>query len=442
MDIDLAHKYDRPVPRYTSYPTAPHFDASVTSETYAEWLAAQDPSATASVYLHVPFCDTLCWFCGCQTKIVQRYAPVAGYLDILAKEIDLVAQHLPARFRVNHVHWGGGSPTLLSPADWERMSGLLRERFDFTDNVSHAVELDPRETTEAYVDALGTAGVNRVSIGIQDFDPKVQEAINRYQSFAQTSQVVDWLRRHGIECINFDLMYGLPHQDTEHVLATIDQALRLKPSRVALFGYAHVPWMRSHQRMIDEAALPGAEARWEQAEQAAERLVAAGYMRIGFDHFSRPGDGLASALHERRLKRNFQGYTDDASTLLLGFGASSIGRFPQGYVQNLSDVRPYARAINAGQLPVDRGRVLTEEDHWRATVIEDLLCYMTAELGSYRPALDDCLARLEPLVDDGICSIRDGRVEITESARPLMRMVAAAFDSYLGSGSGRHARAV
>lgn len=442
MDAELAIKYDRPVPRYTSYPTAPHFDASVTADVYADWLSAQDPALPASLYLHVPFCDTLCWFCGCQTKIVQRYAPVASYLDTLAREIDMVARHLSECFTVGHVHWGGGSPTLMSPADWARMSGLLRERFDFSDDVSHAVELDPRETSEAYVAALGAAGVNRVSIGIQDFDPVVQDAINRHQSFEQTRQVVEWLRGHGIEAINFDLMYGLPHQDADHVLATIDQALRLAPRRVALFGYAHVPWMRSHQRMIDEDALPGAEARWSQAQLAAERLVDAGYVRIGFDHFAKPGDGLATALTEGRLRRNFQGYTDDASLLLIGLGASSIGKLPQGYVQNTSSVRQYAKAIDAGRLPIERGRALSGEDRRRAGIIEELLCYMAAELGIDQPVPDGSLERLEPLMQDGICSLRDGRVEIDEAARPLMRLVAAAFDGYLGEGPGRHARAV
>jgi oxygen-independent coproporphyrinogen-3 oxidase len=369
MNTHLAIKYDRPVPRYTSYPTAPHFDDSVTASLYADWLGAQDNSNAASIYLHVPFCDTLCWFCGCQTRIVRRYAPVADYLNALTAEIDLVARHLPARFRVGHVHWGGGSPTLLSPADWARMSAHLRARFDFTDGVSHAVELDPRETTEAYVAALRAAGVNRVSIGIQDFDPAVQRAINRHQSLDQTRRVVDWLRDHGIAKVNFDLMYGLPHQDVGHLLATVDIALRLEPRRVALFGYAHVPWMRAHQRLIDADALPGAEARWAQAERAADRLVEAGFVRIGFDHFARSGEGLATAFAEGRLRRNFQGYTDDASPLLIGLGASSIGKLPQGYVQNVTSVRRYARDVCERRLPVARGRALTAADRRRAAII-------------------------------------------------------------------------
>lgn len=442
MDAKTAVKYDRPVPRYTSYPTAPNFDESVTGNTYADWLSGQDLSRQASLYLHVPYCDTLCWFCGCHTKIVQRYAPVASYLKSLSAEIDLIARHLPGRLKVGHVHWGGGSPTLVSPKDWWRMARTLEDRFDIADDAAVSVELDPRETTEEYIAVIAEAGVNRVSIGVQDFNPKVQRAINRIQPLDGTRRVADWLRHHGIEQMNVDLMYGLPHQTVGHVLDTIDKALTLDPQRVSLFGYAHVPWMKSHQKLIEESALPDAETRWAQAEAAAERLVAEGYVRIGFDHFAKPEDKLVSAFDEGRLRRNFQGYTDDDAPILIGLGASAIGRLPEGYIQNTSSTRQYASALAEGRLPVVRGHALTIEDRRRGAIIEKLMCYMAVEIDQGDPSIQYSLDQLTPLVQDGICRIHDGTIEIDPEARPLVRLVAAAFDGYLGGGPGRHARAV
>ena len=261
MLSNLAKKYDLRVPRYTSYPTAPHFTEAVGDAAYGEWLGALDEGAPVSLYFHIPFCDTLCWFCGCYTKIVNRYQPVADYLESLLLELDLVAERLGGRHSARHLHWGGGSPTLLTPDDWRRMLDAIRARFEVADDAEIAVELDPRETTEAYVAALAAGGVNRVSIGVQDFHPEVQAAVNRIQPFEVTQRVIGWMRAHGIDAVNMDLLYGLPHQTEARVVDMVDLAVSLGPQRLALFGYAHVPWMKKHQRLIDENALPDADQR-------------------------------------------------------------------------------------------------------------------------------------------------------------------------------------
>jgi oxygen-independent coproporphyrinogen III oxidase len=449
MPVELSEKYDLRVPRYTSYPTAPHFAPDVDSESYRAWLATLDPATALSLYLHIPFCDQMCWFCGCHTKIVGRYEPISAYLDAVHREIELVADALPERFVVRHAHWGGGSPTMLRPADWLALTGALRRYFDVAPGAELAVELDPRDATEAYVAALAEAGVNRASIGVQDFDADVQAAINRIQPFEVVERVVGWLRRHGIWGLNLDLMYGLPRQTEAKVLAMVEAAVQLAPSRVALFGYAHVPWMKAHQRLIDEAELPGAVERLRQFSTAALRLQQAGYRPVGLDHFARPADGLAAALDDGRLHRNFQGYTTDEAPVLLGLGASAIGTLPQGYVQNAAPLAEYRRAVAAGRLATARGVALTADDRLRRAVIERLMCELAVDLaavcrehGADRDALAAERQRLGPLADDGLVILEDGRVSVTEAGRPFVRIVAAAFDAYLSRAAGRHSRAV
>jgi len=445
----LIERYDLRVPRYTSYPTAPHFSETVDGEVYRGWLASLDPATPLSLYMHIPFCDTMCWFCGCYTKIVNRYEPVSGYLATIRDEVGLVADALPGRFAVRHLHWGGGSPTILQAADWLAMVGWLRGRFDIAPDAELAVELDPRDTTEDYVVALAAAGVNRASIGVQDFDPEVQTAVNRIQPFEVVERVCGWLRRHGISAINLDLMYGLPHQTVDRVARMVDLALALNPSRLALFGYAHVPWMKSHQRLIDEAALPGARERWRQNEAAAARLVEAGYRPVGLDHFARADDRLAASLSNGRLRRNFQGYTTDDAPVLLGLGASAIGQLPHGYVQNTAPLQAYAGAIADGRLPTARGLALTADDRLRAEVIERLMCDLEVNVEAvcrdhHMPvaALDGAFEQLQPLADDGIITIDGRRIRITGVGRPFVRLAAAAFDAYLARGGVRHSRAI
>ena len=448
MTSNLAESYDLRVPRYTSYPTAPHFSDAVGPELYGKWLDSLTPDVDLSLYFHIPFCDSMCWFCGCYTKIVNKYKPISDYLDVLLKEIDLVADNVSADVPVKHLHWGGGSPTMLTGGDWMRSIERIRQRFSVADDAEIAVEMDPRDTTQDYVRDLAEAGVNRTSIGVQDFHPEVQSKINRDQPFDVTQRVVEWLAKHGIKNLNMDLMYGLPHQTTDRVIEMVDLAVTLKPQRVALFGYAHVPWMRAHQKLMDEAALPGTAERWEQCSAASARLVAAGYVAVGLDHFARPDDFMATALRDGSLRRNFQGYTVDTAPVLLGMGASAIGSLRQGYVQNTLPLRDYARAIESGQFATARGIELSADDIMRAGIIERLMCDLHVNLGeaagggSAHAKFADELAQLKRLETDGIISIAGDDISVTETGRPFVRLVAAAFDTYLQSGKAKHSRAV
>jgi len=450
MSDALLAKYDTRIPRYTSYPTAPHFHPGVGATAYGGWLGQLAPDVPLSLYLHIPFCDSLCWFCGCHTRITRRYAPIGSYLEILLQEVDLVASRLGGRRPVCHVHLGGGTPTILRPADLEYLFARLRVAFDVLPDADIAIECDPRGLDPQVPACLAAAGVNRASLGLQDIHPEVQKAVNRVQSLAETCAVAEALREAGIDSINVDLMYGLPHQTEARVLASVDAVLRhLEPQRIALFGYAHVPWMKKHQGLIDTAALPDASARFAQFMAAAERLQAAGYDWIGLDHFALPDDSLAVAARAGRLHRNFQGYTTDDAPVRLGFGPSAIGMLSQGFVQNAVPMHAYRNAVADGCLPVVRGLAIDDEDRLRSAVIERLMCDLTVDLGAQcrafgRPAghFDAALAALGEMEADGLV-VRDGaRVTVTPRGRPFLRNACAAFDAYLVPGEARHARAI
>lgn len=450
VDAALLAKYDGlRVPRYTSYPTAPHFTPDVNADVYGGWLEAMDLSRSGSLYLHIPFCHQMCWYCGCHTKIVARYAPIAEYLGHLRREIAMVADRIPGRLAVRHIHFGGGTPTMMAPEDVGPLFDLMRSRFDVAADAELAIEIDPRTLTAEMAVALGRAGVNRASLGVQDFDPTVQEAINRVQPRETTEQALGWLRDAGIDNVNLDLMYGLPHQSVESVARSAEIALELAPDRLSVFGYAHVPWMKTHQKKIDESVLADTLGRWEQFAAIADTLDAAGYRAIGLDHFARPGDELAIQQEEGRLGRNFQGYTTDDAEVLLGFGASSIGALPQGYVQNAVPFDQYATAIEEGRLPTAKGIALTDDDRLRRDLIMRLMCDLSVDAGAVAKAhgqeeslFDAELADMADLVADGVAVIEGRRVHVPEAARPLMRIVAARFDTHLASGAGRHSRAV
>jgi oxygen-independent coproporphyrinogen III oxidase len=436
--LSLAEKYDRPVPRYTSYPTAPHFSDAVGESEYRTWLSDLNPDEPLSLYIHVPFCASMCWFCGCNTKVVARYTPIAKYVGFVLEEMALLAAALPQRMKVAHVHWGGGSPTMLVPQDWQRMVREIHRHFDLTEDAELAVELDPRTATEDYVAELAKAGVSRVSIGVQDFDPKVQEAINRIQPYDMTADVVGWLRGSGITAINMDLMYGLPHQTVATVVDQVDLAVSLNPQRIALFGYAHVPWMKTHQKQIDDAVLPDGKERWAQFEAARSRLLELGYVAVGFDHFAAADDPLVQG----KIARNFQGYTSDQAETLIGIGASSIGSMGAGYVQNEPSMGRYETAISGGHLPIAKGRALTDEDRARRDVINKLMCDLSVDLGPDATAYVAEVEQLGSMVSDGLVEIDGSRITITEAGRPFARVAASAFDTYLGGGTGRHSKAV
>ena len=446
---DLRCKYDRPVPRYTSYPTAPHFHDGIGPDAYGDWLSRLAPETPLSLYLHIPYCDSLCWFCGCHTKVTRRYAPLAAYAKTLLREIELVAARLPGRSPVRHIHWGGGSPTLLAPADMRRVASALRAVFEVPSKAEFAVEVDPRGLADNSIEALVEIGVNRVSLGVQDIHPQVQRAINRDQPFAVTQDCLRRLRAAGLDAVNCDLMYGLPHQDTARVLATAEAVASLEPDRIALFGYAHVPHMKRHQRLIPEDALPGGATRLAQSRAAADRLRTLGYRPVGLDHFARPDDPLAHAAAAGRLHRNFQGYTNDPCEALLGFGASAIGKLPQGFVQNAVPIGQYRRAIGDGRLATARGVAFAGEDRLRAAVIERIMCDLEVDLDrvsaafgtAFAPDDREC-ARLAELAEDGLIDTTGPHLTVTETGRPFVRQVAAVFDRYLRGSTARHARAI
>ena len=449
MESQILARYNRPVPRYTSYPTAPHFTPAIGAADYRRWLTAVSVDTPLSLYVHIPFCDTLCWFCGCHTKIVRRYEPVARYLDLLIQELELLATALGPGHTLGHLHFGGGSPTILQADDVARFLGRLRSDFSLSPNAEFAVEIDPRDITNAQIDAWAAAGMNRVSLGVQDLDPTVQAAINRHQSLAETAAVVARCRQAGVTGVNIDLMYGLPHQTVAGVIDTARQILTLAPDRLALFGYAHVPWMKKHQRLIPEASLPDTHERLRQSEAARDVLLTYGYQAIGLDHFARPDDPLALAQAAGRLNRNFQGYTTDCAEVLLGVGASAIGALPQGYVQNEPDLRRYAATLASGSLPVVRGIAIDDEDRLRRAVIERLMCDLAVDLpaicAGFGMPLDHfaSLARdLDAVAADGLIRFNGDRLELTEKGRPFLRSVCTLFDSYLQAGQARHSRVV
>ncbi len=447
MTSTPAARLSQSVPRYTSYPTAPHFHAGIADDTAHAWLRALPPEEPVSLYLHIPFCDRLCWFCACHTKQTRQYAPVTAYLEALLCEIATVGALIKAP--VKAIHFGGGSPTMLAPRDMERLGKALKEAFDCTPDLSLSVEMDPNDMDEARFDALAAIGMSRASLGIQDFDPAVQEAINRIQSFEDTAHVVESVRARGVASVNLDLLYGLPHQTLEGVGRTIHQTLSLRPDRLALFGYAHVPWFKKHQTMIDDASLPDAAARIEQAQEARRIILAAGYRAIGIDHFALPGDSLAIAAGTDRLRRNFQGYTDDSCESLIGLGPSSISQLPQGYFQAMPATGEYMRRVKAGGLSTLRGIALTPDDRVRRWVIERLMCSFGFDgqeaLRRFGPAAHVVLKTANGLAAGNDLGFhRQGdRFELDPALAPrTARLAAAQFDAYLGYGTARHSAAM
>ncbi|MET3592443.1 MULTISPECIES: oxygen-independent coproporphyrinogen III oxidase [Mesorhizobium] len=445
----LAKSLAENVPRYTSYPTAPHFHPGLDAIVVRGWMETLEGDDEISLYLHIPYCDRLCWFCACHTKQTLHYAPVATFLRSLHREIETVGGLVGGRGMVRAVHFGGGSPTMLRPDDILALGKALRDRFDFLDDASLSVEIDPNDMDEGRLDAFAAIGMTRASLGVQDFDPKVQKAINREQSFALTKSIVDAVRARGVTSVNLDLLYGLPHQTLESVAATVAQALTLTPDRLALFGYAHVPWFKKHQTMIDEAWLPDSAARLAQSQLAARLIVDAGYEALGLDHFAKPQDSLAVAAHGGKIRRNFQGYTEDRCETLIGLGPSSISRYRQGYAQNIVATGEYERAVDSGQLAIARGIKLSVDDQARGWVIERLMCQfafsavdLVDRFGAVGQKLLCEASRLAISSQGELLRLEGENFVVPEESRPLVRTVAAKFDKYLRNGSARHSVAV
>jgi oxygen-independent coproporphyrinogen III oxidase len=450
MKADLAVCYGQErLPRYTSYPTAPHFSDTIGQETYAQWLKAISQHATASLYLHVPFCRTMCWYCGCHTTVAKHDEPIAVYEAALRCEIELISRQIERRMKVDHVHFGGGTPTIMAPESFTDMIGAIRRSFFVLPSAEIAVEIDPRTLSSSMIGALALGGVNRASLGVQSFDPVVQYAINRVQSFEETATAAEKLRRDGIRALNFDLIYGLPHQTVASCLDTVRRCIELRPERFAVFGYAHVPTFKKYQRRIDQSRLPDSVERYDQACAIANALKEAGYIQIGLDHFALPSDNMAIAYREGRLHRNFQGYTTDESTVLLGFGASAIGHLPQGYVQNEVAIGAYSDSIATGQLATAKGYAMTEDDVLRSEIIECIMCDFGVDIdavcarhGMGADAILKSAPRLKQLVSDGVVEIEGGSLKVPDKSRFLARSVAAAFDAHLDQSQRPHSQAV
>ena len=452
-DADLLRRYDQPGPRYTSYPTAPQFHAGFGEQALREAVAASngDPiPRRLSLYVHVPFCASPCFYCGCNRIITRDKARAEGYLARLYREIDLVAALFDGDREVVQLHFGGGTPNFLDPAQLREVVDTLRAQFHFSsrDDLDLSIELDPRFATPDDVAELGAAGFNRASLGVQDFDPLVQAAVNRIQSVEETAAVVEACRAAGMRSVNIDLIYGLPHQTLEGFGTTMERVVEIRPDRLAVYGYAHLPELFRPQKQIDATHLPGPELRLALLQLAIERLTAAGYVYIGMDHFALPDDELARAQERGGLHRNFMGYTTHADSDLVGLGVSAISHIGDTFSQNPRDLPTWEHALDDGHLPVMRGMRLDEDDQLRADLIQALMCQAEIPVRALerRYAIDfpqyfaDALARLQPLVDDGLVTVDPGVIRATSRGRLLLRSIAMCFDRYLHAQQAAHGR--
>lgn len=428
--------FDARVPRYTSYPTAPHFGGGVGSAEFTDWIQSVPAGSSISLYLHVPFCRRLCWFCACRTQGTSSDEPVRAYAQTLKAEIALLKRHLAPGITLSRLHWGGGTPTLL-PADMMRdLAETVFDAVPMGPGAEFSVEIDPNEIDDARLDALASSGMNRASIGVQDFDPDIQKTIGREQGYELTKRVADMIRARGVGSLNADILYGLPHQNRARIADSVQKLLTLSPDRVALYGYAHVPWMSRRQQMIPSDAMPTPEERLRLFETARQLFTWDGYQEIGIDHFASPQDGMAIAARNGTLRRNFQGYTDDTAPVLIGLGASSISRFPQGYAQNASGTSDHTKAIRDGRFSTHRGHVFAGEDLLRARIIEALMCDFRvnrAELIRDFGTTDQRLAELFGKAAkefEGWVEVDTEGFAIPPKSRPLARMIARAFDAY------------
>ncbi|QQA42720.1 oxygen-independent coproporphyrinogen III oxidase [Pelagovum pacificum] len=439
--------FEARAPRYTSYPPANHFSEQVDAGTTEDWLRSVQPGSQVSLYLHIPYCRRLCWFCACRTQGTATNRPLVPYLKRLKREIAMVSALLPEDVTIGRVHLGGGTPTILPPDMLEDLVGALKQMRPWSDLAEFSVEIDPTEIDAARVDALARLGMTRASIGVQDFDPVVQGAIGRLQGFDITQQVVTMLREAGVESLNLDVLYGLPHQTLARMTDSIQHVLALDPDRVAFYGYAHVPWMARRQAMIPTAALPGPEERYELFMSARSILTWDSYREIGIDHFARESDSLATADRLGRLRRNFQGYTDDQSKVLIGLGASAISRYPQGFAQNHSTSSKYADAIDHGGLGTVRGHRFSNDDLVRSAMIEAIMCNFAIDLQALAAETGAPVAALRKIADpllqqfpDHVVS-RGDRIEIARDGFLIARLVAQHIDAY-SLPEGRHSQAL
>ena len=431
----LVRRYEVPGPRYTSYPTVPAWSGDFTGADYQRRLAraGREEGSPLSLYVHIPFCRTLCTYCGCNVTVSRDPAVADRYVDAVGEELRMVAQHLGRRRAVTQLHWGGGSPTFLSEAQIRRLWGLITGQFDVRPGAEVSIEANPVTTTSGQLAALRELGFNRLSIGVQDFDPKVQRTINRHQTFERTREVFDAAAALGFSGINLDLVYGLPHQTAESWERTLALLLQLQPQRLAVFGFAFLPSAIPHQRKLPVEAMPRGPAKLALMRRAYEAALGAGYVPVGMDHFALPGDPLARAEAEGTLGRSFQGYTVRAAPEVIGVGVSAISDAGGAYAQNAKSLPEYQSRVASGQLATERGLVLSGDDLARRRIIHDLMCRFRADVSAHRDALEQALPSLRPLVDDGLVEVDPGagQVRITPLGRWFVRNAAMAFDAYL-----------
>ncbi len=444
FDEELIRRYDGRGPRYTSYPTALQFDVSLTADDYRRNAVHSNASdRPLSLYVHIPFCNTLCYYCGCNKIVTRNERRVNRYLDDLNLEIEMQAELFASDRKVEQLHLGGGTPTYLSESQLSALLEKLRSAFDFDDNGSHeySIEVDPRSVTAQSIHQLRELGFNRISLGIQDFDEDVQKAVNRLQSVEEVRALTTTARATGFKSISFDLIYGLPHQSVSSFDRTLETVIGMRPDRLAVYNYAHLPERFKGQRMIDANALPSPEMKLDILHHTIDRLCDAGYVYIGMDHFALPDDDLVKARHEQTLQRNFQGYSTHRSCDLIGLGVSSISHIGRMYAQNAVSTIEYEAIIEAGQLPIVRGMAVDDDDALRAAAIQSLMCYDTVSFGDFEAAhgveftdyFTAEIDRLCPLIDDGLVYIDDHAIRVTARGRLLLRSIAMVFDRYLDS---------
>jgi oxygen-independent coproporphyrinogen-3 oxidase len=442
IDVKLLKKYSGQGPRYTSYPTAPVFTKAFGSKEYKEEILktnSNGSSADLSLYFHFPYCDTLCYFCGCTMLVTHDQNNIRKYNEFLKKEIDMVAPLIASNRTVTQLHWGGGTPSYQEPDEIRNIGLYIKNHFRFNDDIEASVEIDPRGLTFDHMKALRDSGFNRVSMGVQDFNEKVQEAVNRIQPESITRDAVNWSRDLGFTSINLDLIYGLPFQTLKTFEETVDKVIDISPDRIAVFNYAHVPWLKPHQKVIRAETLPTVEEKLEIFKMTIEKLVNAGYWNIGMDHFAKTTDELTIAQRNKTMYRNFQGYSTKAGADLYGFGMSAIGHFRNTYHQNLKTVNEYCNAIGSGTFATTVGYRMTDDDHIRKDVIMRIMCDMELDIPAmeekhhinFRDYFSRSFDKLQPFVDDGLVTIEPLKITVHGLGRLVIRNIAMAFDAYI-----------
>ncbi len=442
LDVDILKKFNQPGPRYTSYPTAPVFSDEFTPDDFErEIIETNNDSAPTdlSLYFHFPYCDTLCYFCGCNMMVTQKREHIEEYNLYLKKEIDMIVPLMSKDRKVEQMHWGGGTPTYLSPDEIRDIGTYIKDRFDFSDDIEASVEIDPRGLTKDHLQALRDVGFNRTSFGVQDFNLKVQEAVNRVQSEELTTQTINWARELGFQSVNLDLIYGLPHQTLESFTETVERVAALSPDRIAVFNYAHVPWLKKHQVLIKAEDLPSADERLQILKMTIEKLLEAGYEYIGMDHFAKPTDELAVAQKNGTLYRNFQGYSTKAGCDVYAFGLSAISQFQNIYAQNIKHLRDYYKRIDTKRLATHVGYRMTADDHIRKETIMQLMCNLEIDkrrVGTkfgidFEEYFAADIPKLDVFVRDGLLAVDSERIKVIGSGILVIRNVAMCFDSYL-----------